>query len=75
MAWWMESLAVLVGTALAAAVLRRPAELRYSVWAIGLTALSMIVPGGRVLTIPLTLVVVMIWLFWAARRSAEREEL
>jgi len=28
-----------------------------------------------VLTIPLVIVLVMIWLFWAARRSAEREEL
>jgi hypothetical protein len=35
----------------------------------------MIVPGGRVLTIPFVTALIMIWLFWAARRSAEREEL
>ena len=39
------------------------------------TVLSLVVQGGRVLTIPFVLVLIMIWLFWLARRAAEREEL
>ena len=66
---------VLVATVVAALVLRRPAELHYAVWATGFTVLSLVMPGGRVLTIPFFLVLVMIWLFWLARRAAEREEL
>jgi hypothetical protein len=66
---------VLVATVVAAMVLRRPAELHYAVWAIGFTALSLVVQGGRVLTIPFVLILLMIWLFWLARRAAEREEL
>ena len=66
---------VLVATVVAALVLRRPAELHYAVWATGFTALSLVMPGGRVLTIPFFLILVMIWLFWLARRAAEREEL
>ena len=42
---------------------------------LGLTALSVVTPGGRVLTIPFVMVLIMIWIFWAARRSVEREEL
>ena len=72
---WLQTLLVAVGTVALAGVFRRPAELRYSILTIGCTTLSMVVPGGRVLTIPLALVLVMIWIFWAARRSAEREEL
>ena len=66
---------VLVVTAATAMVLRRPTELHYMVWAAGFTALSLVVQGGRVLTIPVFLILVMIWLFWLARRAAEREEL
>jgi hypothetical protein len=66
---------VLVATVAAAMVLRRPAELHYAVWALGFTVLSLVMPGGRVLTIPFFLILVMIWLFWLARRAAEREEL
>ena len=66
---------VLVATVVAAMVLRRPAELHYAVWTIGFTVLSLVVQGGRVLTIPFVLILVMIWLFWLARRAAEREEL
>jgi hypothetical protein len=72
---WLQTLAVVVATLVAAAAFRRPAELRYSILTIGLTVLSLVVPGGRVLTIPFVLVLVMVWIFWAARRSAEREEL
>jgi len=72
---WLQTLVAIVGTVALAAVFRSPAELRYSILTIGFTVLSMLVPGGRVLTIPLVLVLFMIWIFWAARRSAEREEL
>ena len=66
---------VLVATVVAAMVLRRPAELHYAIWAIGFTVLSLVVQGGRVLTIPFVLILLMIWLFWLARRAAEREEI
>jgi len=71
----MTGLIVLIVTVVAAVALRRPAELHYAVWAFGLTVLSLVVPGGRVLTIPLALILLMIWLFWLARRAAEREEI
>jgi hypothetical protein len=45
------------------------------VWVTGFTVLSLVMPGGRVLTIPLVLVLLIVWLFWLARRAAEREEL
>jgi hypothetical protein len=70
----MTELIVLVLTVVAAMVLRRPAELRYAVWALGFTVLSLVTPGGRVLTIPFVLILLIIWLFWLARRAAEREE-
>jgi hypothetical protein len=73
--WLFQTLVVLAGTIVLSVVFRRPAELRYSTFTVGLTVLSLIVPGGRVLTIPFALVLIMIWIFWAARRSAEREEL
>jgi hypothetical protein len=71
----MTELIVIVLTVVAGMVLRRPAELQYAVWTTGLTVLSLVAPGGRVLTIPFALVLLMIWLFWLARRAAEREEL
>jgi hypothetical protein len=71
----MTELIVLVVTVVAALVLRRPAELRYAVWTTGFTVLSLVAPGGRVLTIPFVLILLMIWLFWLARRAAEREVL
>jgi hypothetical protein len=71
----MTELVVLVSTVVAGMVLRRPAELRYAVWVTGFTVLSLVTPGGRVLTIPFVLVLVIVWLFWLARRAAERQEL
>ena len=71
----MIELLVVVVTAVVAMVVRRPTELRYAVWAIGLTVISLVAPGGRVLTIPFVMVLLIIWLFWLARRAAEREEL
>jgi len=73
--WLLQTLVVLAATIALSVVFRRPTELRYSILTVGLTVLSLVVPGGRVLTIPFALVLVMIWIFWAARRSAEREEL
>jgi len=75
MSVWLQAFLVIVGASGLAFAFRRPAELCYSILAIGFTAASVLVPGGRVLTIPLVLVLVMIWIFWAARRSAEREEI
>ena len=71
----MTELIVLVVTVVAAMVLRRPPELQYAVWTTGFTVLSLVAPGGRVLTIPFVLILLMIWLFWLARRAAEREVL
>ena len=68
-------LLVLLGTAVLATALRRPPELFYAVITFGFTVLSMVVPGGRVLTIPFVLMLTIICLFWLARRAAEREEL
>ncbi len=70
----MTWIVVLIVTGVAAMLLRRPAELYYAVWATGLTALSLVMPGGRVLTIPFALILMMVGLFWLARRAAEREE-
>jgi hypothetical protein len=70
----MTWIVVLIVTGVAAMLLRRPAELHYAVWATGLTALSLVMPGGRVLTIPFALILMMVGLFWLARRAAEREE-
>jgi hypothetical protein len=73
--WLQGALVAVAVTAGLAFAFRRPAELRYSIVTLGLAVLSGLVPGGRVLTVPLVMVLVMIWIFWAARRSAEREEL
>lgn len=51
-----------------------PAELKYSILALALTILSFLVPGGRVMTLPFFFVLVLVLIFWSARRSAEREE-
>jgi hypothetical protein len=71
----MTGLIVLILTVVAAVALRRPIELHFAIWALGFTVLSLVVPGGRVLTIPFALILLMIWLFWLARRAAEREEI
>jgi hypothetical protein len=71
----LKLLVLTVVTTALAAYVRRHAELCGTFVTIGLSVLSMIIPGGRVLTIPVVTVLIMIWIFWAARRSAEREEL
>ena len=51
-----------------------PAELKYAILAAVLTILSVIIPGARVLTLPFFFALVLILIFWSARRAAEREE-
>ncbi len=47
-------------------------EARYSLITLILTVLTFYVPGGRVMTLPFFFVLVVILLFWSARRSADR---
>jgi hypothetical protein len=51
-----------------------PSELKYAILAFVLMVLSFLIPGGRVMTLPFFFVLVLVLLFWSARRSAEREE-
>jgi hypothetical protein len=51
-----------------------PSELKYASVSAVLMVLSFFIPGGRVLTLPFFFVLVLVLLFWSARRSAEREE-
>ena len=51
-----------------------PSELWWTiVWTV-LTALSVIVPGGRVMTIPFAFCVILVLIFWSARRAADRQD-
>jgi hypothetical protein len=51
-----------------------PRELWGSLVTVLLIALTFVFPRARVLTIPFFFVLVIILLFWSARRYAEREE-
>jgi hypothetical protein len=51
-----------------------PAELKGIIATTVLIVLTFVFPRARVLTIPFFFVLVLIALFWSARRSAEREE-
>ena len=51
-----------------------PSELKYSIVALVLMVLSFLIPGVRVMTLPFFFDMVLVLLFWSARRSAEREE-
>ncbi|HJQ83747.1 MAG TPA: hypothetical protein VKA21_06720 [Candidatus Binatia bacterium] len=51
-----------------------PGELLWTLVAVALTALSLVVPGGRVMTIPFFFVVILVLIFWSARRAAERQD-
>lgn len=51
-----------------------PSELKGSLVTLLLIVLTFVFPRARVLTIPLFMILVMVLLFWSARRSAEREE-
>jgi fucose 4-O-acetylase-like acetyltransferase len=51
-----------------------PSELWGSLVTVGLIALTFVFPRARVLTIPFFFTLVIILIFWSARRYAEREE-
>jgi hypothetical protein len=51
-----------------------PSELKGIVGTAVLIALTFVFPRARVLTIPLFFVLVLIAIYWSARRHAEREE-
>jgi hypothetical protein len=73
----MPTWLIIVGTGVATlASLRMPGapELRYAVATAILMIGSFILPGGRVLTVPFAFVLIIVLLFWSARRSAERED-
>ncbi len=50
-----------------------PPELKGIIGTIILIVLTFVFPRGRVLTVPLVFVLIIVALFWSARRSAERE--
>jgi len=51
-----------------------PAELKGILVFTLLTVLTFVFPRARVLTIPFVFVVILIALFWQARRAAERQD-
>ncbi len=51
-----------------------PSELKGIIGTTVLIILTFVFPRGRVLTVPLVFVLILIALFWSARRRAEREE-
>jgi hypothetical protein len=53
---------------------QRGGEFWWMLSSIALTADTLVVQRARVLTVPLAFVVILIALFWSARRAAEREE-
>jgi hypothetical protein len=51
-----------------------PSELRGCIVTTLLIVLTFVFPRARVLTVPFVFVLILILLFWSARRGAEREE-
>ena len=51
-----------------------PSELKGIIITLIMTVLTVVFPRARVLTVPLIFVLILLALFWSARRSAEREE-
>ena len=51
-----------------------PSELKGIIGTTLLIVLTFVFPRARVLTVPLVFLLILIALFWSARRSAEREE-
>ena len=51
-----------------------PSELQGLVATAIMIVLTFVFPRARVLTIPLVFVLILIAIFWSARRAAEREE-
>ena len=48
-----------------------PAELRYTIGTLVLLGISLWIPGGRVLVLPIIFILILILLFWAAKPGAE----
>ena len=48
-----------------------PPELRYTIGTLILLGISLWIPGGRVLVLPIIFVLILILLFWAAKPGAE----
>ena len=46
-------------------------ELRYTIAALVLLGITMVIPGGRVLVLPMIFVLVLVLLFWAAKPKAK----
>ena len=51
-----------------------PSELKGIIATAIMIALTFVFPRARVMTIPLVFVLILVALFWSARRAAEREE-
>jgi hypothetical protein len=46
-------------------------ELRYVIGTVVLLGVTLLIPGGRVLVLPVLFVLILILLFWAAKPGAE----
>ena len=46
-------------------------ELRYAIGTLIVLGISLWIPGGRVLVLPIIFVLILILLFWAAKPGAE----
>ncbi len=48
-------------------------ELRYTIAALVLLGITMVIPGGRVLVLPMIFILVLVLLYWAAKPRANKE--
>ena len=48
-----------------------PPELRYTVASVILLGITMVMPGGRVLVVPMIFVLMLVLCYWAAKPRAE----
>jgi hypothetical protein len=46
-------------------------ELKYTLISLVLLAITMVIPGGRVLVLPVLFIVLLVLLFWAAKPRPE----
>ena len=46
-------------------------ELRYTIATLVLLGITMVIPGGRVLVLPMIFLLVLVLLFWAAKPGAK----
>jgi hypothetical protein len=47
------------------------AEVKYTLVSLALLGITMVIPGGRVLVLPVLFVVLLVLLFWAAKPGPE----